>query len=519
MANQHPTEPDPAVINDEDSAAGLVAIQDTYGDWSIGETLILDGYGINLRVSRGELELIDGIAQHRRTRRVPRATAAAGRVRRILVLGTGAVSTDATAWCQAMRVALIIAGPHGEPLSVGAAETFDHAALRRAQALAAHTPTGMDIVRYLLGIRLADQARISTHLLQRSDRGLAIAELASAIPDAGTPQAAMVIEMQAAQHYWAAWDDEVRIRFAANDRPRVPSRWAEFGGRSSPLGEAPTNRHAGTPLNALINYGTRLAEIEATIACRALGLDPAMGLAHANGLNRPAMVLDLIEPARAIVEEATIALAAQRAFRKADFAELATGEIRILAPLSHDLAKALLPRVRRVLGPVVEHVAHELASFSTTDVRVPTALTGARRRTAPTIATQRTRERATTVHSLSAELWACPNCGGKVSDRQLVRCEACMHADPRQTVEVRGRRARAIAGRRTLAQAWEAGGGAGTFDPDAWPAIQATLVGVKLADIVSATGLSKSFASVVRAGKSKPHPSLWPTLMKLGQVP
>jgi predicted anti-sigma-YlaC factor YlaD len=96
-----------------------------------------------------------------------------------------------------------------------------------------------------------------------------------------------------------------------------------------------------------------------------------------------------------------------------------------------------------------------------------------------------------------------------------VRCDACINADPGQTIEVRGRRAKAIAARRRQAKAWEAAGGEGTFDPHQWPRIQAGLTGIKLTDIMAATGFAKSFASVVRAGKSRPHPAHWPALLAL----
>ena len=122
---------------------------------------------------------------------------------------------------------------------------------------------------------------------------------------------------------------------------------------------------------------------------------------------------------------------------------------------------------------------------------------------------------ATLRPSAGAVLWSCPHCGTPVTDPQRVRCNACIDNDPGQTSEVRGRRAKAIAARRPQAAAWEAAGGEGTFDPNQWPSIQAGLTGVKLADIMAATGFAKSFASVVRAGKLRPHPAHWPALLSL----
>jgi DNA-binding transcriptional regulator GbsR (MarR family) len=43
------------------------------------------------------------------------------------------------------------------------------------------------------------------------------------------------------------------------------------------------------------------------------------------------------------------------------------------------------------------------------------------------------------------------------------------------------------------------------------------LAGVKLSEIVEATGMSKGYASVVRRGLQTLHVSLWPALAELAQ--
>lgn len=68
-------------------------------------------------------------------------------------------------------------------------------------------------------------------------------------------------------------------------------------------GEAASNRHSAHRPGALLSLGFRFAEIEATIACTALGLDPSMGVLHADRAKRPAFVLDLMETARGLVEQ------------------------------------------------------------------------------------------------------------------------------------------------------------------------------------------------------------------------
>jgi CRISP-associated protein Cas1 len=515
MAQPDLTQPDPTLIAPDDVIDGDTNLANTYSRTKLDQTVIVDGYGVVVRVARGQLDITDGIGNHQRTRRISRADAAAGKIRRVLILGEGTITTDATAWCAALGIALVVADRHGAQLSTTVVNRFNDGRLRRAQALAPHSDLAMDIATQLLMRRIGDQADIARHRLRRVDRADAIAEWLTALADASNTAEAMTVEMKAAGHYWAAWADEVTLRFATKDRRRVPDRWTRFNGRTSPLTQAMTNRHAADPTNALLNYGTRLAEIEATTFCHAIGLDPALGLLHATRNNRPALVLDMIEPARSVIEATVLELAEQRTFRKADFAELATGEVRVLAPLSHHLATALAPQLRDMLGPVVECVAQQLAGLNDSDLVVPTTLT--RANSTASAPPRKQRGQNGPPAAPKQQVWSCPDCGLPVPNAKRVRCDTCVATDPRQTAEVRGRRSRAIAARRAADRAWTAGGGEGDYDPGDWGTIQVGLQGLKLTDIMAATGLSKSFASAVRSGKHRPHMSHWATLAQLSQ--
>jgi CRISP-associated protein Cas1 len=513
MAQRTADVADVVSLTADELSDGQQQLAATYADDSIGQTVVLDGFGVSLRVNRGQLVCTDGEGTQRRERRISRSQAAAGQIRRLLVLGDGMVTTEAIAWCHHVGIGLVVCDRDATPLHVGGPRLYEHGSLTQAQALAA--VTGIRIVRSLLDRRLADQARITRELLHRDDRATAIEALRTALTTTTGRDEAVVIEMRAADHYWAAaWTDAVRLTFAAKDRPRVPQHWLSFGGRSSPLGEATSNRHAATPTNAMINFGMRLAEIEATLACHAFGLDPYIGLAHANQPHRPAFVLDLMEPVRGIVEETIWQLTVSRTFRKADFSEAANGEVRLLAPFTHTFAAALLTPLRVAVAPVAERVAQTLLASADDTGTVPTALSRRKHKAARAARGDRAREERT-VPTASAQLWTCPQCGSPVTENRHVRCQACIDADPRQTTEIRGRRAKAIAARKRTYREWEQAGGIGDFDPTSWDRIATGLKKVRLRDIMNATGLSKSFASTVRTGKWRPHVSHWPALAAL----
>ena len=108
--------------------------------------------------------------------------------------------------------------------------------------------------------------------------------------------------------------------------------------------------------------------------------------------------------------------------------------------------------------------------------------------------------------------WVCPDCGGAVTQRHRVRCDACIDRDPRQTPDLRAKREAAISARRQAEAAWEGAG----VDPEFFRSmILPALATVKLSAIVEACGVSKGTASYWRSGKWTPHPSRWPALAEL----
>ncbi|HUY10607.1 MAG TPA: hypothetical protein VMW80_14400, partial [Candidatus Dormibacteraeota bacterium] len=119
--------------------------------------------------------------------------------------------------------------------------------------------------------------------------------------------------------------------------------------------------------------------------------------------------------------------------------------------------------------------------------------------------------------STGPALWSCPSCGGEVTHRKRMRCDACIDSDPGQSTEIRGNRGAAIAARKRALQEWDEANLGATFDPDFFSReILPKLATVKLADIMEAAGVSKSYASTIRAGRYTPHVSTWAALGELG---
>ncbi len=238
--------------------------------------LVLDGHGLRLSVERGHLLLHDGIGVHRRSRWLSRAQRT---VRRIVVLGhTGHLTLEAIRWCAEVGIALVQLDTHGALLVVAGAKDHDDPRLRRAQALAPDNPTGLVITRALLAAKVTGQAAVCNENLHLPAARDHLTALADQLAQAPTVSACRDTEATAANAYFGAWAGRVAVRFASRDTGRVPKHWHAFTARRSPLLTGKSPRKAADPVNALLNYGYALGEIECTLALRAVGLDPGLGI-------------------------------------------------------------------------------------------------------------------------------------------------------------------------------------------------------------------------------------------------
>ena len=233
-----------------------------------------------------------------------------------------------------------------------------------------------------------------------------------------------------------------------------------------------------------------------------------------------------MEPVRPEVDAFVLDMVDRRTFRKAEFTETADGHVRLLAPLTHELAETM-PQWAKSLGPIAEHVAHVFGKAMDGTYSATTPLTSRRHRDAQAVVKARKVEasrRAAANRVLqrpaseptALALWTCPDCGGAVTNPRHVRCDACIAADPAQAPEIRGRRGAAIAARKRAFAEWDKANPDVSYDPELFRRENLPrLALVKLSEIAEAAGCSKAYASDIRRGKWVPHVSTWPALVAL----
>ncbi len=489
--------------------------------------LVLSGI-TSVSVEKGHLLTHDGRGRERRTGRFPRGSLD---LRRLVVLGhDGSVSLAALRWLSDVGASFAQIDLDGEVIAVAGPPGSDDARLRRAQALAASNETGMSIAHDLLARKLAGQSVLLAGRLGAQEAAARVRSLRDRLAEARTFDRLRLIEAKAAGTYWEEWR-AVTVRFARRDAARVPDHWRGFTFRMSPRSSWP--RNAVNPINALLNYGYALLEAESRLALLAVGLDPGMGVLHADQRGRDSLALDLMEAVRPSVDGWVLDQLRTRTFARTDFAERPDGTCRLMPPLARAVAE-VAPRWAAAVSPLAEGVVAALAGGRMT----ATPLTGSRRRAAKGGAEPKD-ERPSTDRLPPA----CRECG-VILDRPGVHyCDACRPGrlvevgvalgatgpaalaqlradgvDPSHGGEAGRTRGAKNATHVTANATWDAGrpdaGDPTDFVRDVLPAVRAASVG----QLAAASGLSLTYCSLIRRGLKVPHRRHWAALLGLSSA-
>ena len=487
---------------------------------------VAHGYGLKLYVHRGHLIVHDGIGRQRQTRRYHRVTS---KLNRVVVIGhTGYITLEALRWLQDIGAALIHIDNDGKPITTSIATGPGHAALRRAQALAATNVAGVEVARQLLQSKVAGQASLLPDLGATVEAEGILRRALDTIGTVDDLQSLVAAEAEAANAYWSAWST-LPVAIASRDRRRIPEHWCTFGSRHSLLSNSP--RLACNPPNAILNYLYALLEAETILACHAVGFDPMLGIFHTDRRYRSSLALDAMEPVRPTVDAYVLALLTQRALAREDFTETRQGNCRVTPRFASRLV-GTIDSWRHQIAPVVEGIAQVLIRSTAETVRIAAPLTRAQHRAAWEDRAPNRRRRITNT-SIPVLPNACRDCGTHLADRRKRYCEDCRsdrwarHAEQgrenaasvlarlraEQRDPAHGGQAALIRGRKNAAhqravREWTgAKPDSETFTSEILPGLRS----IAIAELVAATGLSEHYCSLIRLGKKVPHHRHWNT--------
>jgi len=483
--------------------------------------LVLDGYGIRVQVNAGHLLLHDGIADERRSIRLPRVNHG---LKRLVMIGSdGFITLEAVRWISDVGAAFLMLDRRGKVLTVTGPVAPSDSKLRRAQALALGNGTALKISKELISQKLAGQELLVRDMLHDSATADAIARFRAELPSAESLDRVRLIEAQAARLYWQAWAD-LPIRWPRKDERCVPEHWKRFGSRISSLSYSP--RLASSPPNALLNFLYGILESEARLSAVAMGLDPAIGFLHVDTPNRDSLACDLMEVCRPRGVDAFVLNWLQsEPLRKSDFWEDRNGNCRIASSLAIKLCETA-DAWRRLMAPVAEYVAQETwASIS----RPASSL--ARRGLATRLTQQNKREvkgrEVPRVKKPKPE-HVCSDCGVPIKPRRShcpncsieVATERLEHVAQVGRIAARTPEARAkhVASHLRHVEArlsWDASSQPAWLTAEMFAhKIQPLLARVSTSVIRLRIGVSRWYASRIRQG-CRPHPRHWEALAEL----
>ena len=478
----------------------------------------LYGYPIEVLVERGHLLLRDGIGPDRRQFRLPRVGHG---LRRLVVIGSdGFVSFAALRWVADQKVSFTLLERDGKVLATVGPVNASDARLRRSQSLAHSNGTALRIARELIRQKLVGQANVARYKLGDPDCAEIIERFSSELPTAENLSSVRLIEAQAASEYWAAFR-KFPIVFPKKDVARIPDHWRYFGARISPLTGSP--RLAVNPANAVLNYAYAILETEALRAVSSMGLDPGIGVLHADTPHRDSLALDVLEPVRPQVDSYVIDAYLRQPLRKEWFFEERNGNARLMASLTTQLSETSLVWARAV-APIAEWISQTLwnGHGKRGEELLPTRLTQRRRvegrgnAFTPVAVKHISRPRICEVCGAEGvKNRYCRSCGVEIARENMARAALIGHAMPK-TARAKRETSRKLSGHAVANTWWSSSSLPGWLTEDFYiQKIQPQLKTLKVREVAAAMQVSRPYAAFIRRGRRRPHPRHWQALAQL----
>jgi CRISPR-associated endonuclease Cas1 len=482
--------------------------------------LTLAGYGIRVTVDKGHLTVQDGLG---RARRFARFSKVDDRLRRLVVIGAdGFVSLAAFQWLADRDAAFVMLDRRGSVLAVTGPVRPSDARLRRAQALAHSSGVAHGVARELIRHKLVGQEEVVRHRFGNEAAADQIAGTGKQAVASSSIEEIRQCEALGARVYWTVWR-RLEVRFPQKDIRRLPEHWRIFGTRESPLTRSP--RVAVNPANAMLNYLYALLEAESRLALAAMGLDPGLGVLHADAPARDSLACDLMEAARPLVDAYVFDWISSEPLRREWFFELPNGNCRLMPELAERLSHTASIWARAV-APHAEMIAHRFWSrrkILSNERRIPTRLTETSRREG------RKQVREQSLPEAPKPLRICRTCGADLKSGHS-NCSSCSLSVARDNLRVaaivgrvkthgpvaKARRSATQAKQRLALSNW---------NPDSQPKwlskevfrdrIRPLLAEIEVPRIAEAISVSKPYATSIRRGERLPHPRHWGNLAEL----
>ena len=331
------------------------------------QPLILSGHGMRLRINHGALEVQNGFTHYPEPREsmrfFPGDRLMPSRV--ILLDGSGAITLDVLAWLGEQNIPLIQLDYRGDMVAMIGGNGIGHdPGLLQRQVIAADNPRhSMALATWIVREKLRQSAvTLGSAVPNSAAREVALSHIEGDIarlsqPWIGSIAALLGVEGKCAQVYFDAWRD-IPIAWKGIIRKPIPETWHRIGPRGSRKDRS--NKFARHPVQAMLNCADAVLQSQVRIEIARIGLDPATGFLHQKQSDRPALILDLIEPLRPRVDAVALGFLRAQTFAPGDFTLGRDGTCRLHPQLARRLVAEIgtLTGIAPLIADLLTHLGH-----------------------------------------------------------------------------------------------------------------------------------------------------------------
>ncbi len=350
------------------------------------DTVVLSGHGCFLKVRDGSLSVEYPRPTGPGTDRLLRLNKGIHKIKQIIIIADGGyISFDAIEWACKQGITISMLTYNGEMLQVLTPQQTRNAKLSYLQYKTSESKQGFFIAQEIIRAKTETQIEmlkvLPSHpivagrvLIMKGQKVTlkgkgqfladeeyiwepfedALQEL-SRMKDINTIR---LFEARIAQDYWALLVG-IPLNWKAKDREKIPSHWHRITERTSEISGYRNAHHATNPFHSTLNFCYALLQADVLKAIHVAGLEPTVGFLHASHEDRNALVWDIMECFRPIVDTSVLAFFQRNTFSRVDFTEELSGECRI----GSDELKRYIIASCRVGHIQVDHQVRWLRSY------------------------------------------------------------------------------------------------------------------------------------------------------------
>lgn len=285
------------------------------------------------------------------------------KVQTIMITTSAYISTDAIKLAMENNIDIIFLDEFGDPFGrVWHSKLGSTTLIRRKQLEIANDERGLNLAKEWVSIKMNHQIEflkrlknsrpqkeeaLEDYILTLEDIRKKIDQLEGPIDEKRGNM--MGLEGAAGRTYFDALSFIMPERFKFNGRSRMPAK-DEF--------------------NCLLNYGYGILYSMVEKACIIAGLDPYVGIIHADHYNKKSLVFDLIEMFRYLVDETVVYMFSQRKVKKEYFDEIKNGltlnkegKAALIQELNVTFEKSIRYRGRNIKNrDIIQFECHRIAN-------------------------------------------------------------------------------------------------------------------------------------------------------------